>query len=485
MVLAYNMKLPGIYILYALIMGIFGQSIFAIHLGLLIFNSAATVLIFLMTRRLAGDMAAVVAALVYALMSMSPSVLGTSAHATQFLVPFAIGGIFLLLKAIDQRKTWMLITVGLFLGTAFIVKQHAVFFILFAVLYYFYRMKKAALTIKETFIKTTLLIIFSALPFVIVCGWLFLAGVFPAFWFWTFTYSSQYISLISIPDAYKPFMFAFWTIIYPWRLIWIIAGIGLSSVLWNEKSRTHWVFLAGFSAFSFFTICPGFFFRNHYFITLLPAVSMLAGIAVSTSMTFLSQRFSPYLKAVPVLFIIVALAFPSFQHIRFFRADPVTATRMIYSYANPFTESLAVAEYIRNHSSETDTVAVIGSEPQIYFYANRKSATGYIYVYSLMEPQAYALKMQKEMIGEIESAKPRYIVFVNANLSWLVRHNSNRHIIIWAEQYLKEHYLLRGVISNTPNAVLKTNLNPQDFKPIGNNILVVLERNRQGDIHVR
>lgn len=37
----------------------------------------------------------------------------------------------------------------------------------------------------------------------------------------------------------------------------------------------------------------------------------------------------------------------------------------------------------------------------------------------LMENQPYALKMQKEMIGEIEAAKPRYLVFVNIFTSWL------------------------------------------------------------------
>jgi len=45
---------------------------------------------------------------------------------------------------------------------------------------------------------------------------------------------------------------------------------------------------------------------------------------------------------------------------------------------------------------------VLGSEPQIYFYSGRRSATGYLYMYSLTEEQKYALRMQKEMIGEIE-----------------------------------------------------------------------------------
>jgi len=55
-------------------------------------------------------------------------------------------------------------------------------------------------------------------------------------------------------------------------------------------------------------------------------------------------------------------------------------------------------------------VAVIGSEPEIYFYAQRHSATGFIYTYSLMEEQRFALAMQKQMIREIEEAKPFRVV---------------------------------------------------------------------------
>lgn len=39
--LAYNMKMPGIYAIYAGILSVFGQTQTSIHLGLLVFNLAA------------------------------------------------------------------------------------------------------------------------------------------------------------------------------------------------------------------------------------------------------------------------------------------------------------------------------------------------------------------------------------------------------------------------------------------------------------
>src|SRR5580765_5880737 len=101
--LAYNMKFPGTYAAYALIMSIFGQTIHAIHLGLLLVNVATIALIFLVGRRLINMVAGVTAAASYAVLSISPSVLGLAAHATNFVMLPVLGGILLLLK--EQRVT--------------------------------------------------------------------------------------------------------------------------------------------------------------------------------------------------------------------------------------------------------------------------------------------------------------------------------------------------------------------------------------------
>lgn len=474
--MAYSMKLPGMFALYAFIMGIFGQSVGAIHFGLLIFNGITIVLVFLIARYFADDMAGIIAALVYAFLSASPLILGTSAHATQFIVPFALGGIFLLLRAIDHRKSWMLIAGGLLLGFAFIIKQHAVFFILFAVIYYVIRVKKVPLSTKEAVSNTSVLIISSMIPFLTVCALLYIAGAFPNFWFWTFTYASQYTSAIPVSFAVMKFTEKAVFIIYPWIFIWVIAGIGLFSVFCNKKTRIQWHFWVGFLVFSFLSICPGFYFRVHYFVTLFPAVSMLAGIAVSSAMTYLAKKSFSYSKFIPVIIIAAALAFPALQQARYYRGDNIEINRRIYGIKNPFAESLPVAEYIKNHSSDTDAIAVIGSEPQIYFYTNRKSATGYIYMYEMMKSHAYALNMQKEMAREIESARPRYIVFVNSERSWLMDSGSDRYIIEWTKKYLNDYYLLRGVINTPSDLTLKTDVNPDETGLIWRHTLSILEK---------
>jgi predicted membrane-bound mannosyltransferase len=72
---AYNMKLPGIYAAYALIMAAFGQTCAGIRLGLLLVNAATTAALFLLAKRLLGTRAALASACSFALISLSQSVL--------------------------------------------------------------------------------------------------------------------------------------------------------------------------------------------------------------------------------------------------------------------------------------------------------------------------------------------------------------------------------------------------------------------------
>jgi hypothetical protein len=99
---------------------------------------------------------------------------------------------------------------------------------------------------------------------------------------------------------------------------------------------------------------------------------------------------------------------------------------------NPFPESVEIARYIRDRTHPSDTIAVLGSEPQIYFYSGRHSATGHIYMYGLMEPHPFARQMQEELIREIEAASPAFIIMVSVPTSWLVRPHSPRLLFEWA-----------------------------------------------------
>ncbi len=108
--------------------------------------------------------------------------------------------------------------------------------------------------------------------------------------------------------------------------------------------------------------------------------------------------------------------------------------------ANPFPEAEEIGEYIRTHAAKDATIAVLGSEPEIPFYAHRHSATGHIYMYGLMETQPYAVTMQRELIREVESAKPEYLVVATSSASWLRRDTSPRELFEWLDANRPQEY---------------------------------------------
>src|SRR5665213_2678019 len=111
--LAYNMKLPGTYYAYAAGMAVFGQTITGVHLTLLAANSMTIILMFLLGRKLFGDIGGLVTCASYAIVSVSPSVVGLAAHATHFVVLFAVPATRLLLEACENNRRGILFFSGL------------------------------------------------------------------------------------------------------------------------------------------------------------------------------------------------------------------------------------------------------------------------------------------------------------------------------------------------------------------------------------
>jgi hypothetical protein len=144
---------------------------------------------------------------------------------------------------------------------------------------------------------------------------------------------------------------------------------------------------------------------------------------------------------------------------------------------NPFAEAIEVGDYIRTFSDERSRIAVVGSEPEIYFYAHRHSATSYIYTYSLVEDQPYARRMQNEMISEIVQANPEYLVFAGIPTSWLRHPNTPSRIFEWFDTYSRQYDLV-GVadIVSPSQTIYRWNAEAAAYQPQSPLWLMVFKR---------
>jgi hypothetical protein len=229
-------------------------------------------------------------------------------------------------------------------------------------------------------------------------------------------------------------------------LLWLAGGLGLVALgvgRWPARVR---VWVPGLLVASFVAVCPGLHFRDHYFILLLPALALLIAVAFVGAARLLALAWPLPLArlASAALFAVLSGIVVMGQAEFLFAMTPRTILRTCYGVC-PFTESVEVAKYLREHTTRADRIAVLGSEPEIYFYARRLSATGHIYVYPLTEPQPYASRMQDEMMAQIEAARPRYLVFVQETSSWNLTPASDRRIMEWAWRYVSTCYRLVGL----------------------------------------
>jgi 4-amino-4-deoxy-L-arabinose transferase-like glycosyltransferase len=474
--LAYNMKLPGTYVAYAAIMAVFGQSAVGIHLGLLIVNALTIWLIYRLTGELVGSIGAGFAAVAYAILSMMPNVLGQAGHATHFVALCGVAGALVLWRHRCTPRLWTALAAGLLLGLAFVMKQQGVFLMLFGAAWL------ATFAVRPgDYPRRRLpgvLLVYSvgaALPYLLVCWWMWRAGVWTAFRFWTIEYAARYVQQVSFDLAVYLAWTSSWLVIGGNWPLWGLALVGVLTVVRGRTDQPGWrTFVLGYAVFSTACIVPGFIFREHYYIAMLPAVAVLSGIGAAALWTldersWVIQRFNAWWNSASVvqddasadpqkfenppidsrpiaaLLLILSLALPvAVYSDTLFRWTPDEVCHRIY-LGNPFVESREIAAYLQRHSTPDQTIAVLGSEPQIAFESRRRSCTGYIYTYALMEPQPFALRMQEEMIQEIEAGRPEFVVVVNVLYSWLRRNKVDR-IFRWQDDYLPQHYDRVGVV---------------------------------------
>jgi len=417
--IAYTMKLPGTALAYAGMMAIFGQTCAGIRIGMIVVTTLCAWPVFLLGKKLYGLLAGTIAGITYIFLAIRPGVLGIDGHATHFVVLTALAGILILFRAVErQRILWFFLS-GLMFGLSFLMKQPGIFFGIFAGCYWLWCEWKRGFSWKDVAQRGSALTLGTLLPYAAVCLWMWHAGVFSTFWFWTWTYARAYGSIMTLSDSWR--LVGRYTI--PWALkpyiLWEIALAGLAAPLWSRAARKHGGFLAAFFVVSCAAVCPGLYFRPHYFILLLPACAMCVGAAVTFAQHELRRRGFTRWPSVPVLLFAAAyLVSLHGQWKTYFHFASDGLSRKMYSDGQAFPEDVQAAEFIQSRSKPQDEIGILGSEPEICFYTKLRCATDYLYMYPLLENQRYSRQMQDEMMRELKNRRPRFLVYVDGSWSW-------------------------------------------------------------------
>ena len=443
----YNMKMPGIYAAYAFLFLIFGPTVPAIRLGLVLVNVANTFFVYKLGRKWGDMRTGMYAAICYLVFSLQVELQGTCSHAEHFAMLFVLAGFVMYYRAMEKKSLLNYFWCGLLLGIAFLMKQPAFSFSVLAALMLLMEAIRNQ-TGRKFFLKALLSMLSGMLfPLALTSVLLTAAGAGHNFILFAFRYAKEYISYLSWSDGWNTCLVVLGRAIKPNLLLWALVPFSLLLLLFRG-TRQKTIQALAFLIIAFVAAGAGFYFRPHYFQFILPAVAILAGsvLGVVSAQLQPGNKIRGWLQSLPVLFIAVAIVFFCISERSLFsiRKDE-DFIRKIYGL-DFFNATKKAADFIAENSAPGAKVAIFGAEPEIWFYAKRLAASGYLYVYPLLENQKFALDMRSQFYDEILKSKPDILVYTSNMGTWYASETIHDEMYQWYKAYRDSSFRQIGMI---------------------------------------
>ncbi len=432
----FDNKPPGFFYIYALLEMIFGRTVAGLHLAFLFINIINSTFVYFITRKLIGINEAMIATILYTVLSINPFLNGFTIQTEFLVVLFGLGS---LLMTIHATTWWRYLLSGILGGMALMIKQPGIFFVVTVGLFIIIEKDK---TISEKVKNLIIYITGFSIVLVIFALLMVSYGVYDEFVYWLIEFPKNYINTIPFDKGITYFSETFQMMIIGNLLIFILIGIGFLGLILVKLDKSVKIFLTAFFILSFLSITPGFRFYGHYFLLWIPCLAIIGSIAATLSMKYLGKD-KGIIAAICVLAIGVLIHFNSYKDY-YANTSPAMLMRDVYQ-ANPFYETKVLSDFIATKSQPNDQLLVLGTEAQMNFYTGLKSPTRHVSMLFLGKKMPKASQWQKETILAAETAKPRFIVQVNVPTSWMFKSDSDQSILEWAFPYLQQNYKLIAI----------------------------------------
>ncbi len=480
----YEFKFPGIFYMYAFFVGLFGDTVEGMHKGFMWMNIFTMLFIFFAVRNLFDSIPAIIAAATFSIVSLTPALSGftvQSEHGIAFFVSVSLF-IYSLIKLYNKNIFYFLF--GAMLCMAVMIKQTSVFLALWGGLI----LVLDYLTQKEKNLKKSLItfaiFILGAVSIVLLFAILIISkDCFKEMIYWSVEISKYYSGMMKLEDGIQYFKYTRDAITKDYMFFWGHALLSIAVIILPTLKPSQKLFTITLAIASFLTITPGYFFYGHYWIQTLPGLAVLSGITAYGIIKFFETKLKFKPKTVNLIYLVFFGIFFT-KHINanksyYFYPNYDLILRTTYGN-NPFPESMQIANFINQNSKPEDGLALIGSEPQIYFYTKKKSPSRHAYFTALVTSVKEHKEWQREFSNDVEKAKPKHIVFFNHQLSLLVQPNTDNYIFTWANKYINENYKVVGYADMINNGY-QTNYvwgeqNAATYHPQSQTYAVVFER---------
>jgi hypothetical protein len=432
-----DQKPPAIFWTYELALNLPLESVRAVHLLGLLWTAASAGALFLLAIRFMKAPWAMAAAMLFALLSAQPSLEGTAANTELFLLlPLILSQIaFFRATEAEKRGILFMMLAGALTGLAAAFKQVA------AVNWFFLLAMYPVFRTGERRLRQTVSFgVWSAagagMVWGVIAAYFYLRHGLAEFTYNVFTHNLEYIQ--SMPGfARRANLRMALTVISPAQgVVWIFSAAGFITLLATKRMK-WWLFLAGWLVTSMMGVGASGYFFPHYFQQLLPVLCLAAGLGAE------ALDDARWWKNVPAwgrrMVLVGALAVPPVVAIYpfWFSYSPEEAVNKIYP-DNAFAEMRVLGNRIAQITRPDDRVFVFGSEPEVLFYAQRVSATRYIFLNPLYGSYADAREKQTAAANEISAHQPAVVLYHPTQLFFVP--GSEQYFTHWTQSYVQTNF---------------------------------------------
>lgn len=227
-------------------------------------------------------------------------------------------------------------------------------------------------------------------------------------------------------------------ILWPsWWIVLILPG-------WLLIRRwPRWWFHLGLAAASLLGIYQSW--HGHYYLLWVPFLAVAATAAIQSIGGECEKRWGPVVARAWVLGfsgVVVLVCLMPARGLVTLAPDELTVR--LYGSGNPFVESREVAARVASLTRGDAYVYVAGSEPQILYYARRRSATRFVIAYPLMIDTPFAAVYQNEAVEDLTRHPPAVVVVARSPFSWLRQSTSPEIFFRYLTNLLDREYRLVG-----------------------------------------
>ena len=400
----FNQKPPGVFLQYRLALSLFGESTESIHFLLHLWNALTSILIFLWLYEMFDRQVAVLATTLYVCLSANASVLSQASNTEILMLLPTVFAAWMAWRAFGKNSLLYFWLVGIGVGLACLFKQvSAVLFIWLIALLAIHQCSS-----KQKLQYLCMASFGATLPWVPIIAYYIAVGEINELVDSVLLHNLRYATALSIEEGWHRLKNALSMQAVSFGFAWISFFYIFFPTSVYRRERL-WITLLAIT--SFMGVSIGLYYRPHYFIQLLPALCAGAGLGISSWINRYSNHSHRTFARVAALILIVIP--PVISNWNLLWADTgQEKSRLLYG-CSLFRDSEYIANRIRSVSNIDDTIFILGSEPQILFYANRKSATRYIFLYPLSGNFPDVRKRQLQAMQEIRNSDPKVIVLVN------------------------------------------------------------------------